>query len=214
MQKQLTISGTNTDGNRISISEDVGKQYPVKYSFFKDWQGKNTDVYDQYLSLGVTIGQTVNVEITEKQGRNAGGKDVTYRNITRFYDAPEKTPVSNTYQTPTSTTKPPYTPLEAPTNDFDSFKRDVIAGFKVRDEIIKKLSNRVHALEMLTVDFGEEDKKPKTAFEFHRDTAYLVKKEEIPEVFQPIETDVEHITYNEAEEVNKPDYFKKINGND
>lgn len=96
--QNLKVSGIESKENRIILLEDVGRQYPVRYSFFQTWQGKNTDVYDQFLSLGVGIGRNYDVEVAEKQGKNAGGKDVVYRNITKFYDAPNKTPQSPTQE--------------------------------------------------------------------------------------------------------------------
>jgi hypothetical protein len=76
----------------------------------------------------------------------------------------------------------------------DDFKQSVIAGFKVRDEIIKKLSARLHVCEIALIDYKGE-KITEKASEFHECTA---PREEIPEVFRPevkIEDDVENIKY-------------------
>lgn len=113
----------------------------------------------------------------------------------------------NTHNIPPQTQKPATEPSVKPQAISDDFKQSIIAGFKVRDEIIKKLSNRIHVCEMALIDFNGEKMTYKGA-EFHSATE---PKEEIPEVFQPKDDlEIENPDYNEAEEHNKPDYFKKM----
>lgn len=175
--QNLKVSGIESKENRIILLEDVGRQYPVRYSFFQTWQGKNTDVYDQFLSLGVGIGRNYDVEVAEKQGKNAGGKEVVYRNITKFYDAPQKTPKINAGQsknppTTSDTTEQPNTPHSSilnATNDLAKLEEKIRLAFKTRDERIdflmtenKILSEKVEGL------IGVLTEEQLTSYEFHK----------------------------------------------
>lgn len=175
--KNIKISGIESKENRISLLEDIGKQYPVRYSFFMTWQGNNTDVYDQFLSLGVQIGKNYDIEVVEKPGKNAGGKEVVYRNITKFYDAPQKTPKINAGQsknppTTSDTTEQPNTPHSSilnATNDLAKLEEKIRLAFKTRDERIdflmtenKILSEKVEGL------IGVLTEEQLTSYEFHK----------------------------------------------
>lgn len=168
MNKQITVSGIESKENRISLLEDIGKQYPVRYSFFMTWQGNNTDVYDQFLSLGVGIGKNYDVEVVEKPGKNAGGKDVVYRNITKFYDAPQKTPQNAPTTQPNQNntsypTQPQKTSPDAVLKLTEQIRQLSLNQDKLVNEILE-LNKKFRGLYGACV---AGNKETETAYEFH-----------------------------------------------
>ena len=110
-RKTITISNIESPVGKIVLCEQVpGKQYPVKYSFFqKTQQGQTSKAYEQFLSMEIQSGDTVDISFDETQGVNkVSGKPVTYRNIKFFYEGEtthEQTS-SSTISTPQAPSQP------------------------------------------------------------------------------------------------------------
>lgn len=191
--KNIKVSSIESKENRITLLEDVGKNYPVRYSFFMTWKGKKTDVYDQFESLGVRIGQNYDVEVVEKPGKNAGGKDIIYRNITKFYDAPQKTPnyapqSSTTQNNFRNTSLPTLTPKASPDAVFEALEalRERIRMLNAnQDKMVAKILELEKKFRGLYGACVSGKKEVETAYEFHCEMDLKPADEEKPNLDVP-----------------------------
>lgn len=106
IKKIITVAGISQKFGKVTILEDVGKQYPVKYSFWttkKD--GGNTKALDDFQRLNVQIGKTFELSVKEEPAEYQGNK-FTRRTILSFkpcegvggtsmYPQDQKTPPSS-----------------------------------------------------------------------------------------------------------------------
>lgn len=84
--KEITIEGFEVKNGRYSVIDQDNQ----RYSFFTQWEGQNTEPYDQWVNMQLGQGKNVRINYVEKTGTNAKtGKPVTYKNIYSFLEPPQ-----------------------------------------------------------------------------------------------------------------------------